>query len=177
MGNNSSAPQPPSPTDSSYKFELAGGLLPYAKGAYAIGCVEVDVRVSKKTDGDEVADVDVVPCHVFYPVLPSRALEGRELPAWLTTETAAALGRAQLAEVFSAPVAVALMTMLGPAATGFLKLPAPIGAPPAPAPANGWPTCVFAHSLTAWALHQSAAILSIASHGAVVACPTHCDRH
>ena len=150
-----------------YTFTSAGNLLPYAEGNYAVGCIAINVP--GKTEGS------VVPCHVFYPVSKDHAGEG-ERPAWLAIEYAQALGVAQLANTFTECGGVALMTIFGQAATGCLKLPTPIGAPPAPAPSAGWPCCIMSHSLTAWPLHQSAMALSIAGQGAVVVCPTHCDR-
>ena len=150
-----------------YTFTSAGDLLPFAEGNYAVGCIAINVP--GKTEGS------VVPCHVFYPVSKDHAGEG-ERPAWLAIEYAQALGVAQLANTFTECGGVVLMTIFGQAATGCLKLPTPIGAPPAPAPSAGWPCCIMSHSLTAWPLHQSAMALSIAGQGAVVVCPTHCDR-
>jgi len=141
------------------------GSLPYAEGHHPVGLAEVNIR---HPDGSIAC-----PAAVLYPS-SSSCLSGQQLP-WLSIELATSLGRSQLAELLTAPVGMALMATLGPSATGFLRLPAIVGAPAAQPPAGGWPTAVFAHCLTGWGLHQSALALSLASHGVVVVIPTHAD--
>eukprot|EP00620_Florenciella_sp_RCC1587_P019634 CAMPEP_0182565556 /NCGR_PEP_ID=MMETSP1324-20130603/7241_1 /TAXON_ID=236786 /ORGANISM="Florenciella sp., Strain RCC1587" /LENGTH=440 /DNA_ID=CAMNT_0024779229 /DNA_START=340 /DNA_END=1662 /DNA_ORIENTATION=+ len=121
--------------------------------------------------------IDGTPTTIFYPASPSAPTAPR--PRWLGDPQLKALGRAQLGDKLGCECCgVCLMTCLGGCATGWLRLPAEEGLPaltPPDSHPDGWPVALFTHSLTGWAYHNSAHLLEICSHGAVVIALTHTD--
>mmetsp|Transcript_1037 Transcript_1037/g.4108 ORF Transcript_1037/g.4108 Transcript_1037/m.4108 type:complete len:416 (-) Transcript_1037:200-1447(-) len=147
------------------------GVLPAPSGPHRVGVVEVDVPAPTPAGR--------VPCAIYYPAQPKSATDAKPKQLrWLPPGYAAAIGEAQLGDMFGATLGSALMAGFGPLATGYETVRAEVSAPPLTAEGNNdepWPAAVFSHGLTGWRHVCSSFIVEIASRGAVVVAVEHCD--
>jgi hypothetical protein len=145
--------------------------LPEPTGPHRVGVIEADVAAP--------TEAGVVPCVIYYPAGASTAepsyFSSEPTLQWLDARYAGALGRCHLAETLGPYTAEVFMNALGPSATGYERVRGAVGAPALPAPAGGWPTAVFSHSMTGWRHVNSAFMSEIASRGAVAIHVEHCD--